>query len=425
MPPPAINRIACARNPDGRKAASMSPFDPTPLLSARSLASDEGPIVRMAQKTRDLRATGRDVIGLTIGEPDFDTPEHIRAAAAEAMAKGFTHYSPVPGIPELRAALAKKLKEENGLDYAAAEIVLANGAKQAIANAAFSLLEPGDEAILLSPYWASYEITVRLVGASPIVVKAGVAEDFKVPAARIAEALTPRSKLLILNSPNNPTGALWGTAELEAIATVVRGHPRLMVLSDEIYEYIVFDGAMTSIGALPGMKERTITVNGFSKGFAMTGWRLGYAAAPESVARAMARMQSAISAGANQFVQRAAVVALEGAREPCVAMRESYRRRRDIVLSGLRRIPGLRIAAIPATFYAFPNVAAFLGRRTNDAIIDTVETLCDWLVETHGVGLVPGTAFGDPECVRLSFAVSDAELTGGLQRLRSGLAALR
>jgi aspartate aminotransferase len=403
----------------------MSPFDPTPLLSQRSLASDEGPIVRMAQKTRDLRASGRDIVGLTIGEPDFDTPEHIRAAAAVAMAKGFTHYSPVPGIPELRAALAKKLKAENGLDYSPAEIVLANGAKQAIANAAFALLEPGDEVILLAPFWASYELVVRLAGAVPVVLKAGVAEDFKVPAQRIAAALTPRTKLLILNSPNNPTGALWSRAELEKIASVVRSHPRLMVLSDEIYEYIVFDGEMVSIGALPGMRERTITVNGFSKGFAMTGWRLGYAAAPEPVARAMARMQSAFSAGANQFVQRAAVVALEGSRDSCTAMRETYRKRRDRVLKGLAQIPGLRIASIPATFYAFPNVAALLGRRANGGRIATVEDLCDWLLDTHGVALVPGTAFGDPECIRLSFAASERELTEGLSRLAAGLAALR
>jgi aspartate/methionine/tyrosine aminotransferase len=205
----------------------------------------------------------------------------------------------------------------------------------------------------------------------------------------------------------------------------VRAHPRLVVLSDEIYEYIVFDGAMASIGALPGMRERTITVNGFSKGFAMTGWRLGYAAAPEPVARAMARMQSAFSAGANQFVQRAAIVALDGPRESCIAMRETYRKRRDLVLAGLGRIPGLRAAPIPATFYAFPNVAHVLGRRANSVTIDSVETLCDWLLEVHGVATVPGSAFGDPECIRLSFAVGEADIQKGMERLAAGLASLR
>jgi aspartate aminotransferase len=405
--------------------ASMSSFDPTPLLARRSTASDEGPIAIMSQRARDLRAQGRDIVAMTIGEPDFDTPEHIRRAAGEAMERGFTHYSPVPGIPELRAALAKKLMDENGLAYAASDIVLANGAKQAIANAMLALLEPGDEVILLAPYWVSYEITAGLCGAKCIFLKADVSEDFKVAAACIASALTERSKLLVINSPNNPTGAVWSKGELEEIAAVVRAHPRLMVLSDEIYEYISFDGAVTSIGALPGMLERTITVNGFSKGFAMTGWRLGYAAAPAPIARAMSRMQSAISAGANQFVQRAALVALSGSRQPCVAMRESYRHRRDLMMAGLARIPGLRLAPIPATFYAFPNVAAFLGRKANSVSIDTVEILCDWLLETQGLAIVPGTAFGDPHCVRLSFAVSEADIGKGLERLGAGLAILR
>jgi aspartate aminotransferase len=216
-------------------------FDPASLLARRAATSDEGAIVRMAQKMRALRAAGQDVVSLTIGEPDFDTPRHIQEAASAAMAKGFTHYSPVAGIPELRTALAAKLRAENGIAYDAAEIVVANGAKQAIANAVFSLIEPGDEVILLSPYWVSYEITVRMAGGTPVILKAGVEENFKTPATRIAGALSPSTKLLILNSPNNPTGAVWTRAELEAIAKVVSAHPRLMVISDEIYEYIIFD----------------------------------------------------------------------------------------------------------------------------------------------------------------------------------------
>jgi len=395
----------------------MSPFDPAALLTARSAAADEGAITRMAQKSRDLKARGHDVVSLTIGEPDFDTPGNIQRAATAAMAAGFTHYSPIAGIPELRAALAKKLMAENGLAYAASEIVIANGAKQAIANAVLSLVEPDDEVIMLAPYWVSYEITVRLAGGAPVVLPASVDENYKVPASRIAAAVTPKTKLLILNSPCNPTGALWTRAELEAIAAIVRAHPRLMVLSDEIYEYILFEGEMASIGALPGMLERTVTVNGFSKGFAMTGWRLAYAPAAEPVARAMGRLQSAITAGANQFVQRAALEALGGPRQAVEEMRLRYRARRDMVVAGLRTIPGVRIAAIPATFYAFPDVSSLLGKKSGNHVLDTSDRLCDWLLDAHGVATVPGSAFGAPGSIRLSFAASEADIEKALARL--------
>ena len=402
----------------------MNSFDPASLLVPRSQAADEGPIIRMAQRSRDLRAKGMDVVSMTVGEPDFDTPENIQQAATAAMRAGFTHYSPVMGIPELRTALSKKLKAENGLDYSAAEICVANGAKQAIANAILSIIEAGDEVIMLAPFWVSYEITVRFAGGTPVVLHAGVEEDYKVPASRIAAAITPRTKLIILNSPSNPTGALWTRAELEEIAALVKAHPRLMVLSDEIYEYIIFGGEMVSIGSLPGMRERTITVNGFSKGFAMTGWRLGYAAAPEPIAKAMSRMQSTLSAGANQFVQRAAIVAVEGPRDEVEHMRQRYLARRDMVLAGLRAIPGVRIGDIPATFYAFPDVSALLGKKAGNHLIDTTHALCDWLLEEHGVATVPGTAFGAPGSIRLSFACSEAEIEKAMSRMQKAFGSL-
>jgi aspartate aminotransferase len=399
----------------------MAPFDVSSLLARRAAQSDEGAIVRMSQRARELKAKGQDVASLTLGEPDFDTPQHIQAAAGDAMRKGLTHYSPVAGIPDLRQALAKKLREENGLDYAASEIVLANGAKQAIANAVLALVEPGDEVMLLSPYWVSYEITVRLAGGVPIILKAGVEENFKAPPYRIKAALTDKTKLLMLNSPNNPTGAVWTKEELEGLAEVVRSHPRLMVLSDEIYEYILFDGKMTSFASLPGMRERSITVNGFSKSFAMTGWRLGYSAGPAPLAVAMARLQSGLTAGANSFVQHAALAALAAPRDDVEAMRQRYEVRRDMVVGALSAIPDLRLAPIPATFYAFPNVGTFLGRKAGNHVMDSVDTLCDWLLEEHGVATVPGSAFGDPECIRLSFATGEAELAKALERFASGL----
>ncbi len=399
----------------------MAPFDISSLLARRAAQSDEGPIVRMSQRARELKSKGHDIASLTIGEPDFDTPEHIQSAASEAMRKGFTHYSPVAGILDLRQALARKLREENGIDYAASEIVIANGAKQAIANAVLALIEPGDEVILLSPYWVSYEITVRLAGGVPVILKASVEENFKVPAERIKAALTDKTKLLMLNSPNNPTGAVWTRPELEELVEVVKNHPRLMVLSDEIYEYILFDGKMTSFASLPGMRERAITVNGFSKGFAMTGWRLGYSAGPAPLAVAMARLQSGLTAGANSFVQHAALTALSGSRDCVEAMRQRYQARRDMVVLALSAIPGLRLAPIPATFYAFPNVGAFLGRKAGNHVMDSVETLCDWLLEENGVATVPGSAFGDPQCIRLSFATGETELAKALERLAAAL----
>jgi aspartate aminotransferase len=417
-------RASTAQGQDGIWAAMMK-FDASALLSSRASAADEGAIIRMSQKTRELRGLGHDIVALTIGEPDFDTPLNIRDAAKDAMDKGFTHYSPVAGIPELREAIAEKLRVENGLEYQAANVVLANGTKQAINNAVLSIIGPGDEAVIPAPYWVSYEGSVKLAQGKAVIVPSSVGENYKPPVARIAAAITPATKLLFINSPSNPTGAVWTRAELEDVAALVRAHPKLMVLSDEIYEYIMFDGQMVSFGSLPGMLERTITLNGFSKGFAMTGWRLGYAAAPLPVAQAMARMQSIISAGANQFVQRAAVAALKGPREDVEKMRRAYAARRDLVIDGLRAIAGVKIAPIPATFYAFPDVSSFLGRKAGNHVIDTTDQLCDWLLENHGVCVVPGTAFGAATSIRLSFAASESDIKKALLRLEQGLLSLK
>ena len=396
----------------------MSPFDVAKLLSHRTAAVEEAAIIRMAQRARDLRARGRDVISLTLGEPDFDTPLHIQAAATEAMRKGYTHYAPVAGIPQLREAVARKLKHENGLGYSPSEIVLANGAKQAVTNAIFATIDAGDEAIFLAPFWVAYEGILRMAGGVPVILRSEIADDFKIGPRQIEAAITPRTKLLLINSPNNPSGAVYSRKELEDIARVIAAHPQLLVISDEIYEYITYGEPLTSFASLPAMQERTITINGFSKAFAMTGWRLGYAAAPEPLARAMAKVQGTFTAGANAFVQHAAIAALEGGREDVVKMREIYRHRRAIVMERLRRVPGLGIMEPQGTFYAFPDISLWLKEHPE---IGTVDRFCDWLLEEHGLALVPGSAFGDDRCIRLSFAASEADLKTGLVRLTAAL----
>jgi aspartate/methionine/tyrosine aminotransferase len=401
------------------ESKGMNIFDVRRLLSRRTAAVEEAAIIRMAQRARDLRAQGRDVVSLTLGEPDFDTPANIQAAATEAMRKGFTHYAPVAGIPALREAIAMKLEKENGVTYSPNEIVLANGAKQAITNAMFATIDAGDEAILLAPYWMAYEGILRMAGGVPIILRSGIAEGFKVSAGNIARAINAKTRLLVINSPNNPSGAVYSQNELEQIADRVSHHPHLLVISDEIYEHIVFDGRVTSFASLPSMRERTITVNGFSKAFAMTGWRLGYAAAPALIAQAMAKVQSTFTAGANAFVQHAAIAALEGGRDDTIRMRETYRKRRGIVMERLCRIAGLKVIEPAGTFYAFPDVSAVLKRKSSLA---NVEQLCDMLLDQHGVAVVPGTAFGDEKCLRISFAANEVDLEKGLDRLAEGLA---
>jgi len=402
----------------------MAPFDPALSLSRRTAAIEEAAIIRMSQRARELAGQGHDVISLTIGEPDFDTPAHIRAAATRALEAGFTHYGPVAGYPALRDAIARKLKDENGIDCPATGIVLSNGAKQAITNVCFAVLDPGDEVILLAPFWQAYEGIIRMAGGVPVVLHAGLEEGFKVPADRIAAAMTGRTRLIMINTPCNPSGAMYTRTELEAIAAIVRAHPHALVMADEIYEYIVFDDEPVSIAALPGMFERTITVNGFSKSFAMTGWRLGWSAAAEPVARAMAKVQGTFTAGPNAFAQQAAIAALEGPRDEVERMRATYLRRREVIVGLLEAIPGIKVHRPAGSFYVFPEVSALLGRTAGNHRIDTVDDLCNWLLDEHKLAVVPGSAFGEPSAIRLSFATSEAEIRKGLERLDKAVAQL-
>ena len=395
----------------------MTSFNPQSILSARTAAIQEASIIAMAQKARKLKAKGHDIISLTLGEPDFDTPKHIRDAACQAMNDGFTHYAPIPGMAALKEALSKKFKDENALAYDPAEIIISNGAKQSITNAIFATIDPGDEVILLAPFWVAYEGVIAMAGGKPVLVYAGADENFKAPASRIKAAMTEKTKLVIINSPNNPTGAMFTRAELSEIAKIICQHPTAMVIADEIYEYINFDEDHVSIGSLPGMAARTITVNGFSKGFAMTGWRLGYAGAPAPIAKAMAKVQGTFTAGANAFVQVAAIAALEGPRDEVEMMRQTYQTRRDMVVSGLNAINGISAPTPTGTFYVFADVSALFGKTFANHQIENVDDLCNWLLEVHHVATVPGTAFGDKNALRISFATSSQNLDEAVKRI--------
>ena len=394
------------------------------FLSRRALEIEEPAIIRMSRAAREMKEAGADVVGLTIGEPDFDTPMHIQEAASKAMAEGFTHYSPMPGMLELRQAVAEKLRDENGLGYSASEIVICNGAKQALTNAIFALINAGDEAILIAPYWAAYSATVEMADGTCVVLPTSAEAGFKISPDALDKAITPNTKLFFLNSPCNPSGAVYSRDELEGLAAVIRKHPHVMVLSDEIYEYITFGEPHISFASLDGMAERVITVNGFSKGFAMTGWRLGYLAASGELAVACARMQGMFTAGANPFVQLAGCAALAAGREDCQRMTASYEKRCGLVLRRLNAIPDLKVSAPQGTFYIFPDVSTYFGKTAGNQRINSAEEMCMWLLREHGLAVVPGESFGDGNCLRISFAASEADLEDGLSRFASALALL-
>lgn len=402
----------------------MKPFDPASALSARTSAIEEIAIIAMAQKARDLKAQGADVVSLTIGEPDFDTPVAIRQAAIDAMNAGFTHYAPIAGYPELRAAIAERLNQDNAIPVEPTGVVLSNGAKQALTNTCFATLDAGDEVILIAPFWAAYEGIVKMAGGVPVIVSAGADTAFKPTIAQVAGAMTERTKLIMLNSPSNPSGAVWNTGELRALADLVQAHPRCLVLADEIYEDIWFEERPTSIASLPGMFERTITVNGFSKAYAMTGWRVGYSASCEPLAKAISKVQGTFTAGGNAFAQQGALAAITGPRDEVDAMRASYHRRRDLIVSLLEDIPGIKVVPPPASFYVFPDISGLLGKAAGNTRLETDVEFCHWLLDEYHLATVPGSAFGGPGCIRLSFAASDDDITTAMSRLAKAAATL-
>ncbi len=394
------------------------------LLSERITRMKESATIKMSEMARKLRTEGHDVISLSLGEPDFDTPQHIKDAAIDALQKGYTKYTPVPGLVELRKAIQTKFKRDNNMDFDLDQIVVSNGAKQSIANLSLSLLNPGDEVIILAPFWVSYYEIVRLGEGTPVVLSAGIDQDFKVTAAQLAEAITDKTKLILFSSPCNPTGSVYTHDELEAMASVVSQHKDIFIISDEIYEYINFTGTHVSIGAFDSVKDQTITVNGFSKGFSMTGWRLGYIGAPKWIAKACSKMQGQFTSGATAFGQMAGAHALLSDMTPTHEMRAAFLKRRDLVIEGLKEIPGFKLNNPQGAFYIFPNIKAFFGKSDGTHKINNADDFCEYLLNVAHVAVVSGSAFGNDDCFRLSYAASDETLKEAIKRISAAVAQL-
>lgn len=395
------------------------------ILSQKVLNMEESATLKMARMARELAAEGHQVISLSLGEPDFDTPDHIKEAAKQALDDGYTKYTPVPGLPELQEAIVRKFKRDNKLEFAPNQIVVSTGAKQSIANLCMALLDPGDEVILFAPYWVSYDAIVQLNGGVSVPVAAGIDQDYKVTAEQVAAAITERTKMIIFSSPCNPSGSVYTKEELEAIAAVVAEHEQIYVVSDEIYEYINFTGQHVSMGTIPSIKDRVITVNGFAKGYAMTGWRLGYIGAPAFIAAACAKLQGQFTSGANAFAQKAAVHALDADLGPTHAMREAFERRRQVVIEGLEAIAGMKVNRPQGAFYIFPDITAYYGKSAEGVTISNDDDFCEYLLQFAHVATVAGGAFGIPGCIRISYAASEETLREAIDRIAKAVAKLQ
>lgn len=379
----------------------------------------------MSQKSSEMKAQGVDVINLSVGEPDFNTPDHIKEAAKKAIEDNFSRYSPVPGYPELRKAIVAKLKNENGLDYSMSEILVSNGAKQSVCNTVMALVNDGEEVIIPAPYWVSYPQMVKLAGGTPVIVNAGFDQDFKMTPEQLEAAITPKTRMLILCSPSNPTGSVYSKEELEALAEVIKRHEGLYVLADEIYEHINYVGHHESIALFPGMKERSIIVNGVSKAYAMTGWRIGFIAAPEWIVKGCNKLQGQYTSGPCSVSQKAAEAAYTTSQECVETMRKAFERRRDLIVSLAKEIPGLEVNFPQGAFYLFPKCSSFYGKSYEGRKIETSTDLAMFLLEEGHVATVGGDAFGDPECFRMSYATSDDNIREAMRRIKETLAKLK
>ena len=390
-------------------------------LAKRVSELSESETLQMAKLSRELKAQGKDIIDLSLGEPDFDTPVFIKDAAKKALDDGFTKYSPVAGFLDLRKAIAEKFQRDNHLIFSPEQIVVSTGAKQSIANAVLALINPGDEVIVPSPYWVSYREMVKMAGGKLVKVKTQLSNEFKLTGAELASAITQKSKLFIFSSPCNPTGAVYSKEELHQLALVLAKHPEIIVISDEIYEYINFIGKHESIAQFDELKDRVVVVNGCSKGYSMTGWRLGYIGAPIEIAKACEKIQGQITSGTNSIAQRAALAAINGSLTDTILMREAFNRRRELVKELLNKIPGIKCNNPEGAFYFFPDFSNYFGKKYKHYYIKNADELCMFLLYEGNVSIVTGSAFGDENCVRISYATSDEKLIAAIERIRTTL----
>ena len=393
-------------------------------ISDRVQSLSPSQTLAMSQKSNELKTQGIDVINLSVGEPDFNTPDHIKEAAKRAIDENFTFYTPVPGYMSLRKAIADKLKNENGLDYTPEQIVVSGGAKQSLCNVILSVINPGDEVVIPTPAWVSYVEMVKLAEGTNVLVPASIEQDFKVTPAQLEAAITPKTRMVLLCSPSNPTGSVYTKEELKGLVEVLAKYPDVLVLADEIYEHINFTGEFTSLGSFPEIADRTIIVNGVSKAYAMTGWRIGFIAAPLWVAKATNKLQSQYTSGASSVAQKAAEAAYTGSQQCVEDMRVAFQRRRDLVVSLAREIPGIKVNEPQGAFYLFPEVSSYFGKKYDDKVINNAADLAMYLLEEGHVATVDGEAFCLPGYIRLSYATSDDNIREAMRRIKEALARL-
>ena len=394
-------------------------------LSARLNRLAPSATLAMSQKSNEMKAQGIDVINMSVGEPDFMTPEHIKEAGKKAITDNYSKYSPVPGYPALRNAISAKLKKENNLDYKASEIIVGTGGKQGVCNTIMALVDEGDEVIIPAPYWVSYPQMVKLAGGTPVIVRGGFEQDFKITPEQLEAAITPKTRMLVLCSPSNPTGSVYTQDELNALAEIVLKHEDLYVLADEIYEHINYIGSHASIASYPGMKERTCLCNGVSKAYAMTGWRLGWVAAPEWIIKGINKLQGQYTSGTCDVSQMAALAAYEGPQQCVEDMRKAFERRRDLIVKLAKEIPGFEVNVPKGAFYLFPKISSFFGKSNGATTINNSTDFALYLLEEAHVASVGGDAFGDPYCFRMSYATSDENIVEALRRIKEAVAKLK
>ncbi len=394
------------------------------ILSNRVNSLSPSATLAMSQKSAELKAQGIDVINLSVGEPDFNTPDHIKEAAKQAIDDNYSRYSPVPGYPFLRDAIVAKLRNENGLEYTAAQISVGNGAKQSVCNAVLALVNAGEEVIVPAPYWVSYPEMVKMADGVPVIVPAGIEQDFKITPAQLEAAITDKTKALILCSPSNPTGSVYSRNELKALVEVLHRHPQVIVIADEIYEHINYVGKHESIAQFAGMQERTVIINGVSKAYAMTGWRIGFAAGPLEIIKAINKLQGQYTSGPSSVSQKAAEAAYTGTQAPVKEMRRAFERRRDLIVRLAKEIPGLEVNTPQGAFYLFPKCDSFFGKKAGERVVNNSDDLAMYLLEEAHVACVGGASFGAPECIRMSYATSDENIVEAIRRIGEALAKL-